>query len=58
MAKGQIIGYVRVSSQEQSPDRQLEGIDLIRLFIDRASGKDIKRPQLKHFLTTFEKAIS
>lgn len=44
---GQRIGYVRVSSEDQNPDRQLEGITLDRTFIERASGKDIERPQLQ-----------
>jgi DNA invertase Pin-like site-specific DNA recombinase len=50
MAKGQVIGYVRVSSDEQKPERQLEGIELDKVFIDRASGKDVKRPQLEALL--------
>lgn len=49
-AKGQRIGYVRVSSYDQSADRQLDGIDLDRVFTDRASGKDTERPQLQALL--------
>lgn len=45
--KGQRIGYVRVSSYDQNVERQLEGIDLDRVFTDAASGKDTDRPQLK-----------
>ena len=45
--KGQRIGYVRVSTLDQNAERQLEGVQLDRLFIDRASGKDTERPQLK-----------
>lgn len=48
--KGQRIGYVRVSSTDQNPDRQLEGIQTDKLFIDRASGKDTKRPQIEAML--------
>lgn len=44
---GQRIGYIRVSSEDQNPDRQLEGITVDRIFIERASGKDIERPQLQ-----------
>jgi DNA invertase Pin-like site-specific DNA recombinase len=44
---GQRIGYIRVSTFDQNPDRQLEKIDLDRTFIDKASGKDVKRPQLE-----------
>jgi DNA invertase Pin-like site-specific DNA recombinase len=41
---GKRIGYIRVSSFEQNPERQLEGIDLDKKFIDTASGKDVNRP--------------
>ena len=40
------IGYMRVSSLEQNPDRQLEGVALDKVFRDKASGKDQKRPEL------------
>jgi len=36
-----------VSTLDQNAERQLEGVQLDRLFIDRASGKDTERPQLK-----------
>ena len=48
--QGQRIGYVRVSSFEQNPERQLEGIAVARLFSDTASGKDTKRPELERML--------
>jgi DNA invertase Pin-like site-specific DNA recombinase len=44
--KGQRVGYVRVSTHEQHTDRQLDGIELDRCFTDRASGKDVARPEL------------
>src|ERR671918_1339564 len=44
---GQRIGYIRVSTLDQHVDRQLEGIELDKTFIDKASGKDTKRPQLE-----------
>ena len=47
---GQRIGYIRVSSFDQNPERQLEGVQLDRTFTDKASGKDTKRPQLKAML--------
>ena len=47
MATGQRVGYVRVSSVEQNTERQLDGVTLDRTFIDKASGKDVERPQLK-----------
>jgi len=47
---GQRIGYVRVSSFEQNPDRQLEAVSVARTFTDKASGKDTKRPELDQLL--------
>ena len=41
------VGYVRVSSFDQNPERQLEGIELDRKFTDKASGKNTKRPELE-----------
>jgi DNA invertase Pin-like site-specific DNA recombinase len=45
--KGQRIGYVRVSSFDQNPGRQMENILLDKIFTDKASGKDVHRPQLE-----------
>ena len=44
--QGQRIGYVRVSSFDQNPDRQLEQVHVDKVFADKASGKDMRRPQL------------
>lgn len=44
------IGYVRVSSLDQNTERQLDGVELDRIFTDSASGKDTKRPQLEELL--------
>src|SRR6202167_3593902 len=41
------VGYIRVSSVDQHTDRQLDGQELEKIFTDRASGKDTKRPQLQ-----------
>ena len=49
--KGQRIGYVRVSTFDQNVDRQLEGQSPDRTFTDKASGKDVNRPQLDAMLT-------
>jgi DNA invertase Pin-like site-specific DNA recombinase len=46
VATGQTVGYVRVSSVDQNLARQLDGIKLDRVFEDKASGKDTKRPAL------------
>lgn len=48
---GQRIGYIRVSTLDQNPDRQLEGVQLSKVFIDKASGKDTQRPQLEALLS-------
>ena len=48
--KGQRVGYIRVSTLDQREDRQLDGVELDRRFVDRTSGKDIKRPQLTALL--------
>ena len=44
---GQRIGYIRVSTFDQNPERQLEHVDVARIFSDKASGKDVHRPQLE-----------
>jgi DNA invertase Pin-like site-specific DNA recombinase len=49
-AIGQRIGYVRVSSFDQNADRQLEQLEVDRVFTDKASGKDTDRPQLQALL--------
>ena len=49
--QGQRIGYVRVSSLDQNPQRQLEHVDVGRVFTDKASGKDTQRPELDSLLT-------
>lgn len=47
---GQRIGYVRVSGFDQNLERQLEHIQVARVFSDKASGKDIQRPELERLL--------
>jgi len=47
---GQRVGYIRVSSFDQNPERQLEGVAVDRVFTDKASGKDVRRPELDHLL--------
>lgn len=48
--QGQRIGYIRVSSLDQNPQRQLEQVQVDRRFLDTASGKDTQRPQLEAML--------
>lgn len=50
-ARGAIVGYLRVSTVDQNPARQLDGLTLDKTFIDRASGKDTDRPQLAALLS-------
>lgn len=41
------IGYARVSSKEQNLDRQMDALqDVSKVFYDKLSGQDTKRPQL------------
>src|SRR6187200_570379 len=47
---GQRVGYVRVSTLDQHTERQLDGIEVDRVFTDTASGKDVARPQLDALL--------
>jgi len=49
--QGHRIGYVRVSSFDQNPERQLEQIQVDKVFTDKASGKDTQRPQLDALLS-------
>ena len=52
-ATGQKIGYVRVSSIEQNPDRQiniLSEIGMDKIFLDKESGKDIKRLEFQNMM--------
>lgn len=50
---GEIIGYIRVSSSDQNPARQKEALNnygCTKLFTDKLSGKDRKRPELEKML--------
>ncbi len=47
------VGYVRVSSVYQNESRQLEafeGMGLYKIFVEKVSAKDAKRPMLKEML--------
>ena len=47
------IGYVRVSTQEQNTARQevlMEAMGVDEVYIDRVSGKNMERPELKSML--------
>lgn len=47
---GQRVGYQRVSTVDQNTARQLDGVQLDKVFIDKASGKDANRPELARAL--------
>lgn len=44
---GKRIGYVRVSTLDQNEQRQLDGVEIDKKYTDKASGKDMNRPQLR-----------
>lgn len=53
MKKGKNVAYVRVSTVEQNESRQREALqayDIDKWFVEKASGKDTKRPELQAML--------
>lgn len=44
---GKRVGYIRVSSVDQNTVRQLDGVQVDKVFTDKASGKDTNRPQFQ-----------
>lgn len=48
---GQKIGYIRVSSIDQNTMRQLDGIQLDKIFTEKLSGKSVERPILLECIT-------
>lgn len=51
MANHQRLGYTRVSTVDQNLARQLDGMELDKVFADKCSGKDTKRPALQELLS-------
>ena len=47
---GKRVGYIRVSTYDQNPERQLEGISLDEKFVDYASAKSTARPELQSMI--------
>ena len=45
------VGYMRVSSIDQNLDRQLDGVELDRVYEEKVSGKDRDRPQLRECMS-------
>jgi len=55
-----LFGYIRVSSKDQNPDRQIiamkeYGIDEKNMYLDKLSGKDFNRPKYKAMLKRVKK---
>lgn len=48
---GKMIGYIRVSAYDQNPERQLDGMNLDKLFTEKASGRDLQRPAFEEVLS-------
>lgn len=47
------IGYIRVSTMDQNTDRQeiaLNNLEIKKIFVEKISGKNMDRPQLKNML--------
>jgi DNA invertase Pin-like site-specific DNA recombinase len=51
ISNGQRVAYVRVSTYDQNENRQLKGVEVDRIFLDKASGEDVHRPQLDAMLS-------
>ncbi|SOB59638.1 Transposon Tn21 resolvase [Pseudodesulfovibrio profundus] len=47
---GKQIGYIRVSTVDQNTDRQLDGVDLDKVYEEKISGSTINRPELQKCL--------
>jgi DNA invertase Pin-like site-specific DNA recombinase len=47
---GQQVGYIRISSIDQNIIRQLDGLNLDKIFTEKLSGKDTQRPLLQECL--------
>lgn len=44
------VGYIRVSTDEQNTDRQLDGLQLDKVFTDKVSGATTDRPMLQDMI--------
>lgn len=56
-------GYIRVSTKEQNIDRQLtailkEGIEMNKIYIDKASGKDLIVKNIKSSLENSKQVMN
>lgn len=60
MEQKTMIGYMRVSTQEQNEDRQRQalmemGVSEKQIYMDKQSGKDFERPQYKKMLRKLDR---
>ncbi|WP_426778806.1 recombinase family protein [Pseudomonas aeruginosa] len=44
------VGYIRVSTTDQNTERQLDGVQLNKVFTDKVSGATTDRPELQNML--------
>ncbi|MBE7216375.1 recombinase family protein [Shewanella benthica] len=54
------VGYVRVSSVQQNTDRQLDGVQLDKVFTDKCTGGTTNRPaldQLREYIRTGDTVV-
>lgn len=49
-SKGQLVGYIRVSSIDQNVERQLDGLQLDKIFTDKMTGATKERPELQRMI--------
>lgn len=54
-AGGHDVGYIRVSSYSQNTERQLQGVQIDKVYEEKASAKDAKRPILSDCLEYLRK---
>lgn len=50
ISKGQSVGYIRVSSVDQNTERQLDNLNLDKVFIDKMTGSTKDRPELQRMI--------
>ena len=51
------LGYKRVSTIEQNTARQLDGIEVDKVYEDKCSGSNTDRPQLQRLLDSMREVV-